>query len=303
MIDSPGTDCHFEKYEDCMTQFVERQAYYSQAPIALIVGCGDLGIGCARHLGLHHPLLIIDIDAQRLDAEVAKLRAEGYAVAGRHCDITDPAQTRALGASLGDGPGVRVLAHVAAVGPTIGDWRKMMAVNLMGPHLIVEAIRPHVVRGGAVMLVSSGGGHIPSNEPRDAVLEDPLAPHFFDSLVKVLGTEPTLLDTYMYSKHALIHLAKKQALAWGADEVRVISVSPGAIHTTMGRRDGALSLQRSKMVENIPLGRQGTINEVAAVLAFLASDAASYVTGIDILIDGGMSAFRSVTRSRKARAE
>ncbi|TAL01570.1 MAG: SDR family oxidoreductase [Rhodospirillaceae bacterium] len=272
-----------------MTDFVERKAYYAEAPVALIIGCGDLGMGCARALGQRHPLLIVDVDGDRLDRAVEMLRNEGHTVSGHKCDITDPQQTKALGAALSKGPGVRVLAHVAAVGPRIKDWRRMMAINLIGPHLVAQAAHPSMVRGAAAILVSSLGGYMCApDQRRDAVLDEPLKPGFFDAMLEVLGgVEPTLPETYNYSKRALIRLAEKLAIAWGKDEVRVLSLSPGMLHTSMGRLDGALTPGRNEKVVQIPLGRQGTIVEAAAVLAFLASDAASFVNGIDVPVDGG----------------
>lgn len=275
-----------------------RESYRANAPVALVVGCGDLGMGCARHLGLQHPLLLLDVDAARLDREVDALRRQGFDASAHLCDITNVAQTHALSEALARGPGVRVLAHVAAVGPTIGDWRKMLAVNLLGPHLIVQAVRPHMVRGSAAVFVSSAGGYlVKADEARDRALDEPLAPDFFERLVRALGREPSLFDTYCYAKRALMRLARRLAANWGADQVRSLSISPGAILTTMGRRDGALSDARKDITSKIPLGREGTVDEIAATLAFLASDAASFVNGIDLLVDGGQRA-SALTRPR-----
>lgn len=263
----------------------------SDTPLALVIGCGDMGMGCARRLGRDRPLLLVDIDGARLEREVEALRGEGYRVRGHCCDITDPAQTRALGAALRDGPGVYALAHVAAVGPSIGDWRKLMAVNLIGPHLVLDAVMPHMVRGGVIILVSSSGGHIAGDAARDAALAEPLAPRFLETLVAALGGEPDLIGAYMYSKRALILLARKLAVELGPRGVRAVSFSPGAIDTTMGRRDGALVPDRASMIAATPLGRQGTVEECAEAVAFLAS--AGFMNGVDLLMDGGLSATRT----------
>src|SRR5262245_3349838 len=111
----------------------------AEGPVALVIGCGGLGTSIARALGRRHGLMIVDLDGERLDQTVATLTLDGYTVSGHQCDITDPAQTAALGDALSRGPGVRALAHVAAVGMSIGDWRKMMAVDLVGAHLVAEA--------------------------------------------------------------------------------------------------------------------------------------------------------------------
>jgi NAD(P)-dependent dehydrogenase (short-subunit alcohol dehydrogenase family) len=104
------------------------------------------------------------------------------------------------------------------------------------------------------------------------------------------------MDTYGYAKLGLIRLAEKLAIAWGKDQVRVLSVSPGMIDSPMARAHGAAlpshrgdgaEVSRQEKTREVPLGRQGTIIEVAALIGFLASDAASFINGIDVVIDGG----------------
>jgi len=280
-----------------VTDFVERKPYFAEAPIALVIGCGGLGMACARTLGQRRALLIVDIDGQRLSHEIEVLRQEGYVASGHICDITDPEQTDALGRALGKWPGVRVLAHVAAVGAAVSDWRKMMAVDLIGPHLVAHAVHPHMVRGGAAIFVSSLAGYLPPRDSRhDAILDTPLKPDFLDAMGEILGADPLWVDTYGYAKLGVIRLAEKLAIAWGEDEVRVLSVSPGMIDSPMARAQGPTlpshsgdggEIPRNEKAREIPLRRQGTVVEVAAVIGFLASDAASFMNGIDIVIDGG----------------
>jgi NAD(P)-dependent dehydrogenase (short-subunit alcohol dehydrogenase family) len=280
-----------------VTDFVERTPYFVEAPIALVIGCGGLGMACARRLGERRGLLIVDIDGESLGRSIEALRLEGYTASGHVCDITDPEQTVALGRSLGRWPGVRVLAHVAAVGAAIGDWRKMMTVDLVGPHLVAQAVHPHMVRGGAAIFVSSLAGYLPPPDPRrDALLDEPLKSGFFEAMAEILGPDPSWVDTYGHAKLGVIRLAEKLAIAWGRGDVRTLSVSPGMIDSPMARAQGATlpshtedggEIPRNEKAREIPLARQGTVAEVASVIAFLASDAASFINGIDIVVDGG----------------
>jgi NAD(P)-dependent dehydrogenase (short-subunit alcohol dehydrogenase family) len=280
-----------------MTGSIERQPYFAETSIALVIGCGGLGMACARRLGERRPLLIVDIDAESLERSIEALRVEGYTATGHVCDITNPEQTQALGRSLRDGPGVRMLAHVAAVGAAVQDWRKMMAVDLVGPHLIAQAVHPSMVRGGAAVFVSSLAGYLPPRDPhRDAVLDEPLKPGFFEAMAEILGSDPSWVETYGHAKLGVIRLAEKLAIAWGPDEVRALSVSPGLIDSPMARAQGATlpshkgdgaEIPRSEKAREVPLGRQGSVQEVASVIAFLTSDAASFINGIDVAVDGG----------------
>src|SRR5690606_37805612 len=100
-----------ESPEDFMERVVERSSYLSAMPVAVVIGCGDMGIGAARELGRDHPLFLVEIHGERVELAAEKLRSEGYSASGHCCDITDPDQTSELGTVLSAGPGVKVLAH------------------------------------------------------------------------------------------------------------------------------------------------------------------------------------------------
>jgi NAD(P)-dependent dehydrogenase (short-subunit alcohol dehydrogenase family) len=283
----------------------ERSSRLAEAPLALVVGCGGMGLAVARALGRRHPLLVVDIDGARLDESVAGLNREGYLASGRVCDIVDPAQTAALGDALARGPGVKALAHVAAVGMSIGDWRRMMEVDLVGAQRIADAVGPQMVRGGAAVFISSLASYLPPADPKlEALLDDPLAPGLCDGIAALHGSEPDFDWTYNYAKLGVNRLAERMAAAWGPREVRAVSLSPGMIDSPMARAEGPTlpshdgsdaRVTRSEKAREIPLGRQGRLPEIAAVVDFLLSDAASFLNGIDVPVDGG---HRAVWRRR-----
>jgi NAD(P)-dependent dehydrogenase (short-subunit alcohol dehydrogenase family) len=281
--------------------YIERTSLHAESPVALVVGCGGLGISVARALGKRHPLLIVDIDAGHLEESVTALQWEGYVASGHVCDIVDPAQTAALGSALAKGPGVKALAHVAAVGMSIGDWRKMMDVDLIGAQRIANAVGPQMVRGGAAVFISSLASYLPPLDKKlEALLADPLAPGFHDGIVALHGSEPDFDWTYNYAKLGVNMLAERMARAWGEREVRAVSLSPGMIDSPMARAEGPTlpshdgtneRKTRSDKAQEIPLGRQGRVLEITSVVDFLLSDAASFLNGIDVPVDGGHRAF------------
>jgi NAD(P)-dependent dehydrogenase (short-subunit alcohol dehydrogenase family) len=271
--------------------------FHGGEPVALVIGCGGLGSSIARALGRRHPLVLVDIDGTRLGEVVEGLAHEGYTVSGETCDITDKAATRALGAKLGAAAGVRVLAHVAAVGKSIGSWRRMIEIDFIGARLVADAVGPHMVRGGAAILISSLASYLPPSKPEiDAALRDPLAPGFFDALARAIGYEPDAEEAYNYAKLGINRLAEQLAVEWGPRGVRAVSLSPGMIDSPMARAEGdtlpshdgtSTRKTRADKAMEIPLGREGSMLEITNVVDFLASDAASFLNGIDVTVDGG----------------
>jgi NAD(P)-dependent dehydrogenase (short-subunit alcohol dehydrogenase family) len=93
---------------------------------------------------------------------------------------------------------------------------------------------------------------------------------------------------YAWAKRGVIAVAARAALTWGGRGGRVNSLAPGLIYTPMGRQEAEQQPIMKLMLENTPLERLGQPHEVAAVVAFLVSDEASFISGIDVLVDGGM---------------
>lgn len=285
-----------------MLECVERTSYLAEAPVAVVIGCGDMGMGCARTLGLRHPLLVVDVDNARMEEAIATLRFEGYTVSGMACDITDPADVERVAQAVSGG-GVRVLAHVAAIGKADAGWRRVVEVDLNGMHLVAHALAPHFVRGGVAILISSVGSYLCPASPRiDSLLDAPLEPGFFDALAEAFGREPTEFEAYCLAKQGVNRLAERLAIDWGKNEVRAVSISVGMINSTMGRGGGSqlprndgspqseVIARSEKVVRELPLARQGSPLEIRSVVEFVASDGASFLTGIDIPVDGGQRA-------------
>lgn len=280
-----------------MTQADPPMAYWANAPLAVVIGCGGMGLSIARALGRRHPVLMVDIDKGRLDKAVNALVLDGYAASGQVCDIANPAEIAELGAVLESGPGVRALAHVAAVGKSIGDWRRMMEIDLFGAVHVARAIEPHMVPGGAAIFISSLAAYLPPADAKlDTLLDDPLAPGFLDALEKHHGTQPDFDWTYNYAKLGVNRLAERLARDWRGKEVRALSLSPGMIDSPMARAEGdtlpshdgtQTRVTRAEKCQEIPLQREGSLIEIVNVVDFLLSDAASFINGIDITVDGG----------------
>ena len=94
---------------------------------------------------------------------------------------------------------------------------------------------------------------------------------------------------YQLSKAALVRMCRDRAAAWGARGARIVSLSPGLIATPMGALEFAAQPEKRRLLPLTPLGREGTMVEIADAVEFLLSDRASFITGIDLLVDGGIS--------------
>lgn len=271
------------------------RAVRTDLPRALIVGgCGGMGLACARRMGQHYSVVLADIDLPQAQRHAAALRAEGIAADAVHCDVTcDESVTRMTYELAEDGP-LAALVHVVALSPVAGDWRRIMAVNLPGAARVAEAVLP-LMRQGVAVFVSSIAGHLAGNlRHLHLLLDDPLQPGFADALEAALGGAIDAPRSYMVSKYGLNRMCRRLAPAWGAAGHRIVSLSPGLIATPMGEREFEASPQKQDLLVRTPLRRQGGLQEICDALEFLCSDRASFITGTDLLVDGGITGVLSL---------
>jgi NAD(P)-dependent dehydrogenase (short-subunit alcohol dehydrogenase family) len=260
--------------------------------LAVVIGAGTMGMAVARRLAQRHRVLLADLRATHAEAQAAALRAEGCDVRAIACDVTDPAAVSTLATRVAELGGLAVLAHVAGLSPSLGDYTTIMRVNLTGVALVAEALLPLARAGSAAVLIASLAAHnfCPTDEVI-AVLRDPAAHDLAERLTAVIGPEgATSQLAYVYSKWGILSYARRNAAAWGAKGARIVSLSPGLIATTQGALEFDKSPGKRAMYEKTPLEREGTMLEIADAVAFLSSDRASFISGTDLRVDGGLGA-------------
>jgi NAD(P)-dependent dehydrogenase (short-subunit alcohol dehydrogenase family) len=264
--------------------------------VSVVTGVASgMGLECAKRLIRHGGVVL----AADLSPEVASVASSlqddappGVEVRPVWVDVTDPDAVAGLADQTSSAGSLRSLVHAAGVSPTMGDWKLMFRVDLVATALMVDAFRPLASSSTAAVCFASSAGHqLP--EPRDsrleAIVDDPRAPDLLERLGEAhFDEEPDMGMAYSWAKRGVLRLVESEAPAWGVVGARICSVSPGIIDTPMGRQEMDKQPMMAVMVEHTPLRRQGAAGEVASVVEFLLSDGASYMTGCDVLVDGGV---------------
>jgi NAD(P)-dependent dehydrogenase (short-subunit alcohol dehydrogenase family) len=176
----------------------------------------------------------------------------------------------------------------------MADWREILTVNLIGTARLVEACRVLAVKGTAVVCFASVAALLALDQgdlPPDSVLDDPLAAGFLERIHEAVG--PDIEDpgmAYTWSKRGVHRLVRREARRFGQVGARICSVTPGMIDTPMGRQEAEARDTSAMLVDMSPIHREGFPGEVAAGAVFLLSDEASFISGIDLPVDGGLVA-------------
>jgi NAD(P)-dependent dehydrogenase (short-subunit alcohol dehydrogenase family) len=267
------------------------------ATVGIATGAGrGMGHACAQRLRtMVDHLILVDLDESSVAAAAHELSSAGGAkVEPFALDVTDRDGLAGLADRVSSLGTLRAVAHAAGISPTMADWRRILTVDLVGTALLADALRPLATAGTATVCFASmapmfATGAAPPGA--DEALDEPLDERFLERLHDALGD--AIEDPgagYTWAKRGVKRFVKSEAVRLGPVGARICSVSPGIIDTPQGRQEAEQHSIMQELVEKTPLRREGRPEEVAAVVGFLLSDEASWVNGIDVLVDGGICA-------------
>ncbi|MDT5256880.1 MAG: hypothetical protein QOD10_1960 [Mycobacterium sp.] len=256
-------------------------------------GAGGMGLACARALADRGRLLLVDLREDLLDQARKALGAQGAVVDTLTCDVTSATDVAAVADRVRELGRLRCLVHTAGVSPEMADAATVLDVDLAGSVRITDALFPLVNPGSSAILIGSIAGYSDVPAAVEPLLDDPLADGFLAAVEHALGQPLDSATAYVLAKRGVTRLAERLAAPWGKTGGRTVAISPGLIDTPMGR----LELDRQSiipvMIEVTPVKRPegplpGRPEDIAATVAFLESDAAAFISGCDIRVDGGL---------------
>jgi NAD(P)-dependent dehydrogenase (short-subunit alcohol dehydrogenase family) len=261
--------------------------------VIAIVGSGGMGVAIAHRLGSGRTIVLSDVDSRNLDAATRTLSANGHDVHTGTVDVTSPRSVTEFAEFAATFGPIANLVHTAGVSPEQADVDTILQVDLLGVALVLEQFGEVIETGGAGVVIASMAGHF--HPAMDKGVEHELASCPSQDLLAIPACAPATFrnpqEAYGFAKRANQLRVAAAASGWGKRGARVNSISPGVISTAMGNQElnGSTGTVIKSMIDRSAAGRIGTPDDIAAAVEFLLSPAASFITGTDLVVDGGVT--------------
>ena len=261
--------------------------------VLVVTGSGGMGTAVARRLGAGRTVLLADVHDEALAAAAQALRAEGLEVSTHPVDVGRPDSVEGLAEAADSLGRIGAVVHTAGLSPVQVSPAAIVHVDLVGTALMLDVFGRVIAPGGAGVFVASMAGSMASLDPdlerRLATTPAAELADLSELSAEALGDAAT---AYVTAKRGNQLRVRAAAASWGVRGARVNSLSPGVIATPMGEAElsGPTGDVMRQMITDSPTGRIGTPHDIAAAVAFLVGPDAGFITGTDLLVDGGVVA-------------
>jgi len=262
--------------------------------VVVIIGVGGIGQAIARRQGAGKLLLLADFNQDTLASAHRNLETLGYTVKTQVVDVSSRDAVKALAETATRLGNVMQVITTAGLSPNMAPAKSILAVDLLGVALVLEEFRNVVSAGGAGIVISSMAGHM--LPPLTADQNKALADTPTDDLLELAFLSNDAISdsgmAYAMAKRANHLRVQVESIHWGQRGARVNAISPGIIATPLAQHEmnSPVGHIYRAMIDASSSKRMGTPDEVATAAAYLLGNDASFITGADLLIDGGVIA-------------
>ena len=260
--------------------------------VSVLVGAGSIGQAIIRRVSAGKHVVLADYSLENAERAARTLEDAGFECSAVRCDLglkEDILSLVEFATSKGE---VTRVVNAAGVSPSQASVEEILRVDLYGTSVLLEEFGKVIAEGGSGVIISSQSGHrLPalSQEQNEALATTPIEELLELPFLKAIDDT---VKAYQYSKRCNVLRVMMEATRWGRRGATVNSISPGIIITPLAndelhgpRKDGYL-----KMIEGMPARRAGTPDEVGDLAEFLMSSRGRFISGADLLIDGGCTA-------------
>jgi len=262
--------------------------------VIVIIGAGGIGIAIARRQGFGRIVLLADFNSETLAKAAQAMRDSGYTVETQIADVTSRESIKALAIRATELGRVTQVVNTAGLSPNMAPTEGVLKVDLYGAAVVFDEFGDVIASGGSGLIISSMAGYMmPALPPEQdqALIHTPT-----ENLLALPFLQPEVIPNtvvaHMIAKRANHLRVQASAISWGKRGARVNSISPGIVVTPLAQHElnSEIGGMYRAMVDASPSKRMAPPEEIAIAASFLLGPDAAFITGSDLLIDGGVIA-------------
>ena len=264
--------------------------------VCVITGGGSgMGLAAAMLLGKDHYIIIAGRTVSKLEGAINELKAKGIEAEAQACDVSDRKSVENLARRAKEIGTVASVIHSAGISPNMGEAQSIIEINALGTINVNEVFYEVMEAGSCLVNISSMAAYmmpekiLPVKAYKLSLTNKELFMKKVMGRVKLFPKKVRSGISYSISKNFVVWYGKAQAVKFGKKGIRILSISPGSFETPMGEVEKASIMP---LLEKSAFNRMGKVEEIGELIAFCASGKPGYLTGTDILCDGGCIAGR-----------